>query len=403
VRMRRGVSGWLTFVALGLVLGFGYLAKAAMFPLAFVFVGVSWWAVGGGRRGAWRAAVAAVVFLVVSSPFLIALSWAKGRVTFGDSGKLNYTWYVNGVGYRHWQGEPAGSGIPKHPTWRVLQEPAVYEFGSPVGGTYPHWFDPSYWYDGLAPRFDLFRHTKNMLWRPYLYSFFLFALHGSLVIGLFTLFYMSERGRPVIKDVGSSWFLLVPALAGFALYMQVYVETRFIGSFVTLLVLGLFSSVRLPDSLESRRLVACVMIIIVAMFGLTVGPSSARAAYTSVREITRGRDAAPNVYWQVAEELKRMGLQPGDKVASLNYSNNDNVYWSRLAKVQIVAEMFSDAYRKDEDDFWKADGVVRARIIETFAKAGANIVVAYDVPPWATAEGWRRIGNTGRYVYFLPR
>ncbi|MCA1603738.1 MAG: hypothetical protein LC776_19565, partial [Acidobacteria bacterium] len=353
VRMRRGVIGWGNFVLLGVVLGFGYLAKAV-------------------RRAAGRVAVAVVVFLLVSSPFMIALSRAKGRVTFGDSGKLNYAWYVNEIDYRHWQGEPTGSGTPKHPTRKVMEEPKVYEFGSPVGGTYPHWYDPSYWYDGLAPRFDLIRHIKNMLWRPYLYSFFVFALHGSLVIGLFTLFYMSGRGWRIVRDVAANWFLLVPALAGFATYMQVYVETRFIGSFVTLLLLGLFSSVRLSDSPESRRLVACVMIIIVAMFGLTVGPSNARAAYTAAREIARGRDAAPSVYWQIAEELKRMGLQPGDKVASLNYSNNDNVYWSRLAKAQIVAEMFSDAYRKDEDDFWTADKVVRARIIETVAKAGSN-------------------------------
>ncbi|MBA3355394.1 MAG: hypothetical protein H0U18_05530 [Pyrinomonadaceae bacterium] len=403
VRIRRGVSGRLTFVVLGGVLGFGYLAKAAMLPLAFVFVGVSWWAALGGRRGAERALVAGVVFLLVSSPFLIALSWAKGRVTFGDSGRLNYAWYVNGVGYRHWQGEPAGSGTPRHPTRKVMVEPEVYEFGSPVGGTYPHWYDPSYWYDGIAPRFNLIRHIKNMLWRPDLYSFFFFALYGSLVIGLFTLFYMSGRGRLVIRDVAASWFLLVPALAGFAMYMQVYVETRFVGSFFTLMVIGLFASVRLPDSPESRRLVACVLIIIVAMFGLAVGPSNARAAYTSVGEISRGRDAAPNVYWEVAEELKRMGLQPGDKVASLSYSNNDNVYWSRLAKVQIVAEMFSGAYRKDEDDFWTADEVVRARIIETLAKAGANGIVANSAPSWAAAEGWRRIGSTDHYVYFLPR
>jgi len=403
VRLRRGLTGWLTFVALGFVLGCGYLAKAAMFPLALVFVGVSWRAAGGGRGGARGAALTAVMFLVVSSPFLIALSRAKGRVTFGDSGRLNYAWYVTGVGYRHWQGEPTGSGTPKHPTRKVMEEPEVYEFGSPVGGTYAHWYDPSYWYDGIAPRFDLIRHIKNMLWRPYLYSFFLFALHGSLVIGLFTLFFMSGRGRLVIKDVTATWFLLVPAFAGFAIYMQVYLETRFVGSFLTLLVIGLFASVRLPDTPESRRLVACVMIIIVAMFGLAVGPSNARAAYTSVREISRGRDAAPNEYWQVAEELKRMGLQPGDKVASLSYSNNDNVYWSRLAKVQIVAEIFSGAYRKDEDDFWTANEVVRARIMETFAKAGANIIVANSAPSWAAAEGWRRIGNTDHYVFFLNK
>jgi len=403
VRMRRGLSGWLNFVMLGVALGFGYLAKAAMFPLAFVFLGVSLVAVGDLKRAGPRVAVALLIFLLIGAPFIVALSRAKGRLTFGDTGKLNYAWYVNEIGYRHWQGEPTGSGTPKHPTRKVAEEPEVYEFGSPVGGTYPHWYDPSYWYDGIAPRFDLIRHMKNMLWRPYFYSFFVFALHGSLLIGLFTLFYMSGRGRLVIKDVAASWFLLVPGLAGFAIYMQVYVETRFIGSFVLLLLIALFASVRLSDSPESRRLVACVMIIIVAMFSLTVGPSNARAAYRAARDITRGREAVPNVYWQIAEELKRMGLQPGDKVASLMYSNKENVYWARLAKVQIVAEMFSDAYGKDEDDFWTADKVVRARIIETFAKAGANIIVANSAPSWAAAEGWRRIGNTDHYVFFLTR
>ncbi len=101
--------------------------------------------------------------------------------------------------------------------------------------------------------------------------------------------------------------------------------------------------------------------------------------------------------------MKRMGVRPGDKVASLMYSNKDNVYWARLARVQIVAEIFSDSFRTDEKDFWMVDEAVKSRIIETFAKAGANIIVANDVPPWATAEGWRRIGNTDHYVYFLPR
>ncbi|MDQ3258363.1 MAG: hypothetical protein M3R15_31510, partial [Acidobacteriota bacterium] len=134
VRIRRGASGWMTYVWLGMVLGIGYLAKAAMFPLAFVFLAVSLlasvWATGGVWRGAvGRMAVAVAVFVLVGGPFLVALSMAKGRVTFGDSGRLNYAWYVTNVGYRHWQGEPAGSGEAKHTTRKVMAEPAVYEFG----------------------------------------------------------------------------------------------------------------------------------------------------------------------------------------------------------------------------------------------------------------------------------
>jgi len=401
LRIGRGTGSWLTFALLGVVLGVGYLAKAAMFPLAFVFLGVSLFAVGDLRRAAPRVAVAAAVFLLVSSPFIIALSVAKGRMTFGDSGRLNYAWYVSGITYRHWQGEPFGSGTPRHPTRKLIEYPAVYEFGSPIGGTYPLWYDPSYWNEGMSPRFDLRRHIKNMVWRSNLYAYIFFSLHGSLVLGLFVLLYMSRRGRLIVKDVAASWLLLVPALAAFAMYMQVYVETRFIGAFVVLLFTGLYSIVRVLESEGSHRLVRCVMIIIMVMFILAVGPSSARMAYAAVRDGIRGEQAAAHEQWQVAEELRQMGVRPGDKVASVKYSNIVNAKWARLARVQIVAEMYSDAYRTDDGDFWLADKVVRDQIIQSFAKAGANIIVAKDVPDRASTEGWQRIGNTDYYVYFL--
>ncbi|MBA3442985.1 MAG: hypothetical protein H0T92_24330, partial [Pyrinomonadaceae bacterium] len=42
IRRERELAGSRTFALLGLVLGLGYLAKAAMFPLSFVFLGVGW-------------------------------------------------------------------------------------------------------------------------------------------------------------------------------------------------------------------------------------------------------------------------------------------------------------------------------------------------------------------------
>jgi len=409
VRMRRGQTGWSNFVWLGVVLGVGYLAKAAMFPLAFIFLGVSVLAVGDVRRGVGRVVVAVVMFMAVSSPFLVALSRAKGRLTFGDSGRLNYAWYVTGVGYRHWQGEPAGSGVARHPTRKVMAEPEVYEFGSPVGGTYPHWYDPSYWNEGLVPRFDLGRQIKVIASGAKFHYYFLFplALRGGLMISLFILLYMGGRGRMIVRDIAAAWFLLVPALAAFAMYSLVHVEERFIGSFVVLLFTGLFSGVRLPAWPSFQRLIQCVMIVIVAMLILTIGPSSARAAYVMVRDVIG--EGAPYGNWQVAEGLKRMGAQPGDKVATLNTSigppgylgnirSSDNLRWARLARLRIVAEVYS---REDKNNFWKADGAIRKRISETFAQAGAKIIVDNKVPSWAAAEGWRKIGDTDYYVYFL--
>ncbi|MCA1607561.1 MAG: hypothetical protein LC775_19325, partial [Acidobacteria bacterium] len=152
---------------------------------------------------------------------------------------------------------------------------------------------------------------------------------------------------------------------------------------------------------------ACVMIVIVAMFGLTVGLSSARAAYVTMRGVIK---ESPYMNWQVAEGLKRMGAQPGDKVAVLNTSigppgylgnirSSDNMRWARLARLQIVAEVYS---REDKNNFWKVDNAAKQQVIDAFAQAGAKMIVDDEVPDWAAAEGWQRTGNTDHYVHFLP-
>jgi len=73
--------------------------------------------------------------------------------------------------------------------------------------------------------------------------------------------------------------------------------------------------------------------------------------------------------------------------------------WARLAKLQIVAEVYS---REGKNSFWAADDATKQRVIEAFVQAGAKIIVDDKVPGWAVAEGWQRIGNTDHYVYFLP-
>ncbi len=71
-----------------------------MFPLAFVFLGVTLFAAPERRRAAPRVALALAVFLAVASPFVLALSRARGHLTLGEAGKLNYIWYANGRSFR---------------------------------------------------------------------------------------------------------------------------------------------------------------------------------------------------------------------------------------------------------------------------------------------------------------
>jgi 4-amino-4-deoxy-L-arabinose transferase-like glycosyltransferase len=405
LRIRMHRAGWLTFALLGLTLGVGYLTKTFMFPLAFVFLAVALFSSGEVRRAVPRVALALVVFLCVSAPFVVALSRAKGRPTIGDTGRLNYAWHVNGTQpFIHWQGEPAGHGTPAHPTRKLLDSPGLYEFGSPVAGSYPPWYDPTYWYEGVSARPILKAQLKTIARNALLAYQFLFYrfFPGAIVAAVFILFYISRRRpREIAREAARYGFLLAPALVASACYMAIHFEQRYFAPFVVVAVLSLFAAVRLPRTPDARRLTAALVIVTLASFALSLGYYSARDLYSAVRDLAPGRGASVDVQWQVAEELRRMGVGTGEPVASIG--NTMFHAWPRLARARVVAEI-STRTGSDVDKFWAGDAALKAQVFETFTRTGARVIVAEGIPSWASGtEGWRRIGATHFYVYALAR
>lgn len=96
LRIRCGAGGTLSFAAFGLVLGLGYLAKTVMFPVGLVFLLAAPFGVRNLRRTIPRVLLAALLFLMVSVPFIFALSKSKGRLTFGETGLIMYAIDING-------------------------------------------------------------------------------------------------------------------------------------------------------------------------------------------------------------------------------------------------------------------------------------------------------------------
>ena len=145
-----------------------YLTKL---PVAFVLVflciatlmAFRWlWLKHSPTRVVGAAMVAAVCFGVTAGPYVAALSRQKGRLDFGDSGSLNYAWYVGGTEKMHlqpYQTAQFGSADVnlKHPE-RELLALAVGIFSyvalKPYG-TYPDWFDTTYWTDQITPHFRI--------------------------------------------------------------------------------------------------------------------------------------------------------------------------------------------------------------------------------------------------------
>jgi 4-amino-4-deoxy-L-arabinose transferase-like glycosyltransferase len=216
LRIRRRPSDWLPFLLLGILLGLGYLGKSVMLPMALVFVIATILAIGSWRQALPRVSVTVALFLLVASPYVFAISRSKGRLTAGESGRLNYLWAINRVPDFHWQGEEPGSGNARHPTRKIFENPHAYEFGEPVGGTYPVWYDPTYWYEGSVSHFDLRQHLRALLEcaKRYYELFHSRGLQYGLLVALVTLYLMGRKPRSLLNDLTREWSLLIPALAG---------------------------------------------------------------------------------------------------------------------------------------------------------------------------------------------
>jgi hypothetical protein len=398
LRIRNGDANWISFLLLGLALGFGYLTKQVMFPLAFVFLAVAMLAVGNLHRAIRHVSIALITFLLISAPLIIALSVAKGRITYGDSGPFAYAVTVNNVAFRHWQGEELGSGIPAHPTRKIFDNPATFEFGSPIGGTYPLWYDITYWYDGVKTRFDIAQQGKAILSNLNLLQELLLGLNGSLIAGLIVMFVASSQGWSIFKHLSEFWFLLLPAVSAVCLYSLVLVEGRYVAPFLPVLLLSTFFGARLREFQRTGKIATAVTVAIALMLMIRFIPG----IFSSVADLRNWRNPKSHPYWEVASELRKMGLRAGDKVASVSYANVNNVKWARLARVRIIAEVYHSIYDPEKNDFWKAEPSVQKQVIQAFANLGVRVIVADEEPRGPGTDGWQRIGDTSYFAYFLP-
>src|SRR5215470_6657964 len=89
LRISRTGANWRRAIGLGVVLGFGYLAKAVMFPLAPVFMATAILRRESFKKLLAETAVCLVAFGLVAGPYIYALSRNKHRFTFSDVGNLN--------------------------------------------------------------------------------------------------------------------------------------------------------------------------------------------------------------------------------------------------------------------------------------------------------------------------
>jgi len=403
VRLRMGRDGWRTFVLLGLVLGLAYLSKSIMFPLAFVFLFAALFAPGDLRRAAPRTGVALLVFLLVSLPFIAAISRSHGSVTFGESGTITYLRHVNGIAYPHWQGETGDFGRAAHASRQIFSSPPIYEFGEPIGGTYPISYNPLYWYEGALVQFDVGRQLQAVLSNG-LYYFDLFVRQQAGLVAGVLLLYLISAGDPRtprdrrFRNAGHllrRWGLLLPALAAFAVYALVYVEGRYVGVFVLLFWSDLLANARLPDSPLSPQIMRAAGMLMVAFLLANIVAFNLEGYGRLEAAGSAALQAPPARPLEVAGALHELGVGPGSAVGVIGYGFDS--YWARLARVRIVAEMLD----WQADPFWLGNAALQEHALAAFAGSGACAVVAEYAPAYARLSGWHQVGASNYYITLL--
>jgi len=394
VRQHLGDTRWRSFLLFGVVLGLGYLAKAIMFPLAFVFLGVSLFTTGNSRQALPRVFVALLAFLFVTMPYIVLISQTAGEPTFGQAGAITYARYVNGVSYPHWQGEPAGNGTPIHPSRQILDKPPIYEFGTPIGGTYPISLNPVYWYEGVVTQFDAAQQVRLLLASLLFYFDLFFHQLGIFFLGILTLYLLRQNWNFSLASVVLEGGLALVAVAALALYALVLVEGRYVGVFVALLGANLLANVRIAETPVNKRLMVGISIMMIGFMLLNLLAFNL-AGYGDLTQNNSAAQTAVSPSWpgEVAEALYQLHVQPGDSVAVIGYAFDS--FWARLAQVRITAEMLD----RDAEAFWVGDSTLQAEVMTAFTDAGVTAVVAEYVPDYASLPGWHQVGNSNFYIY----
>lgn len=389
-RILQGQIGWRTFAALGVVLGIGYLAKAAMLPAGIILLFILLVQSPRSkprRKGVW---IAAIVLCLISAPQILLVSQRVHHFSISETGRLNYLWAIDHIqAFQGWTGGPDGE-MPKHGPRILATNPKLIEFASPIPGTYPLWYDPAYWYAGAKPQFNWrgeIHAIKNSL-QFYRDIFDLGDLRlpfeGLVVLSI--LAYVEHRAPARANLVVWLW----PTAVLF-MYALVYSEYRLVAPFLVIFWMAIYSAMLI----RMGRTQAILLAILAGVMLL----SSVRETFSSSRRSLEANqsDSGLATYWLspsrrvfpdeiAAQRLISLNIKAGDPIATVGPAFM--AFYARIAGVRVIAEAVNPA------QFWRLSPKEAVSAEQTLAGTGAEILVGVSRPKTFQPRLWEDISGT---------
>ncbi|GAA3751049.1 hypothetical protein [Terriglobus aquaticus] len=425
---RFGISERWRFGAaalMGVALGFAYLTKSFALLVSFLAIlGVALVMLLLLRKRLGQVAalsgLAAVCFAAIAGPYVAALSHQKHRLDFGDSGSLNYAWYVGGTEKMHlmpWQTDRFGSSDVHliHPERQVMASPGIYSYKALPYGTLPVWFDASFFNERIVTHMRLGqlvrRDARNVV---LVVRYLLNHPEAWLLLGL--LVWMGARMQMRRESFASQSYLLLPAVLGvlmWCIYGLVNVEERYVTVAYLLIVLPVFAALRparssmgagsraiLPRELTLPAAAsACVALLCLLALGDSARVAAEERRQQSIRGYSRGWQESP--LFAVAAGLQKMGVPQGSEIACVGtIACLNDPYWMRLAGVRTTTEMYMDHDHVAQELSAMPN---REAAYAAIRGEGAPVLVGhFDPADLLTSplrsEPWQRLGRTDFYA-----
>jgi hypothetical protein len=364
VRIQARRATRTTFVLLGAVLGMAALTKSFMLSVSLLLM-VLLLAVDR------RIVFSIVVFAITISPQVVALSEKSGKVTFGDSARLAYLVRVNRVS------KLAGAS-------QISQAPLAVTFPTDKPNeTYPVWDDPARWLAKVPVRVDYGKQmgafVKNLETNA--------GIALKIVIPLIVVIMCRNWGIPIRHRL-----LATISLGVIAGYSLVNSEARLVGFWIALAAISLLAGTSLDQRFEriGRGAVHLISIIcIISVLTYVIDQSFSRRPDRGLR--------ARDIQGDVAKALHDLGIPRGGKVGLIG--DESDIYWARLARVQIVAQVpLSDA-----PAYWSLSDGARDDIDRWIGMTGSSALVASWTSPAVPLDGWTPVAGSQYSIFRLKK
>lgn len=382
-------------VLMSVSLALAYFCKAVALPVAFAYFLIVLFNAPSWKVGFQRAVMAGSIVLLIVAPYVAAISHKVGRFTFSDAGKFNY---ANAVcrsipfvqplaGDKLWP----GCHHLVHPSRVIFEHPQVFEFATPLPGTFPMWFEPWYWYEGAEIVFSgLGQFVATVASFSVVFRLFL----GQLLLTWIVLAICARQSGLSTRLFFRNMPILLPGIVGMAIYVfghnvNMVKLSRYFPGYFTLFLAGTALSLKLKNTDRARSAFKVAAYLGVFLFAIPL----AIQTFEDVKLLVAG---PPATSFNIAQDLHGLGIKEHDYVASVDPTRE--YWWSRVARTKIVVEI------PDIDGLFENYPKTMDNVFAVLKQHGVKAVILLPARYEKVVEGdarWKRLANSDRFVHVI--